>query len=56
MCYKDVLDTLQDKINKIEDEDPNYRQNENWIKHRQNQDKLYDIMRKQKEVEDERSL
>ncbi len=56
MCYRTTLVELQKKIDKIEDEDENYRQNKKWIKYREQQDLLYKIIKKQNEVEDERNL
>ena len=46
---------LQKKINKIEDEDSDFRNNEKWKKLRQQQDALYDFKRQEME-DDERSL
>jgi hypothetical protein len=46
---------LQRKIDKIEDQDSNFTQNEKWKKLRQQQDTLYDFKRQEIE-EDERSL
>jgi hypothetical protein len=45
---------LQKKINKIEDEDSDFRNNEKWKKLRQQQDMLYDF--KRQDMEDERSM
>lgn len=51
MCYQWVLVELQKKIDKIEDEDINYRQNKKWIKYRKQQDMIYDQIRKDNEME-----
>ena len=48
------LKELQGKINKIEDADSDFKNNEKWKKLRQQQDALYDF--KRQEMEDERSL
>ena len=55
--YIDVeykLIELQKKIDKIEDEDSNFTQNEQWKKLRGQQDALYEF--KRQELENERSL
>lgn len=53
MCFeKWVLDELQNKINKIEDDDINYQQNAKWIKYRKHQDDMYNTIRRRKEMED----
>jgi hypothetical protein len=52
---EEKLRELQRKIDKIEDQDSNFTQNEKWIKLRQQQDTLYDFKRQEME-EDERSL
>lgn len=52
---EEKLIELQRKINKIEEEDSDYTQNEKWKKYRQQQDTLYDFKRQEME-EDERSL
>jgi hypothetical protein len=46
---------LQKKINKIEDEKSDFKNDEKWKKLRQQQDVLYDFKRQEIE-EDERSL
>jgi hypothetical protein len=46
---------LQKKINKIEDEKSDFKNDEKWKKLRQQQDVLYDFKRQEME-EDERSL
>lgn len=46
---------LQRKIDKIEDQDSNFTQNEKWKQLRNQQDALYDFKRQEME-EDERSL
>lgn len=56
MCYQWVLVELAKKIEKIENEDEDYRQNKKWIKYRKQQDEIYDILRKKNEVQDERSF
>lgn len=50
MCYKMVLDELAKKIQKIEDEDTNYRENKKWIKYRKQQEDIWDIMIKENEI------
>lgn len=52
---EEKLIELQRKINKIEEEDSDYTQNEKWKMYRQQQDTLYDFKRQEIE-EDERSL
>ena len=52
---EEKLIELQRKINKIEEEDSDYTQNEKWKMYRQQQDTLYDFKRQEME-EDERSL
>lgn len=50
MWYIDVdekLEELQSKINKIEDKDPNYRENKKWILYRHQQDLLYEFKRQE---------
>ncbi len=57
MWYIDVdekLEELQLKINKIEDKDPNYRENKKWILYRHQQDLLYEF--KRQEMEDGRGI
>lgn len=54
MCYNWELVELQHKINKIEDEDENYRENRKWLKFRKRQEKIWDTMRKENEMELER--
>ena len=58
MCYDWLLVELQHKINKIEDEDVNYQENKKWIKYRKHQEDIYDVIRKnnEMEVEHERSF
>lgn len=56
MFYRDDLDELQDKINKIEDEDENFRENKKWIKYRRQQDFIYDMKRKEMEGKDGRGF
>lgn len=51
MCYQWVLVELQKKIDKIEDEDENYRQNKKWIKYRNQQNAIYEQIRKDNEME-----
>lgn len=51
---EEKLKDLQRKIDKIEDEDSNYTQNEKWKKLRQQQDVLYDF--KRQEMEDEQCM
>lgn len=51
MCLELTLIELQKKIDKIEDEDENYRENKKWIKYRKQQDWIYDQIRKNNEVE-----
>lgn len=45
MCLEMTLIELQRKINKIEDEDLNYRENKKWIKYRKIQDVIYNQIR-----------
>ena len=56
MCYRITLVELQNKINKIEDEDPDYQQNRKWIKYRKQQEMIYEMIREQNEEYDERSI
>lgn len=56
MCFRYELDELQDKINKIEDEDENFRENKKWIKYRRQQDLIYDMKRKETEGKDGRGF
>lgn len=51
MCYRFTLVELQKKIDRIEDEDENYRENKRWIKYRQQQESIYDMIRKENEME-----
>jgi hypothetical protein len=55
IVVEEKLRELQRKIDRIEDEDSNYTQNDKWKKLRQQQDALYDFKRQELE-EDERSL
>ena len=56
MCYRTTLVELQHKIDKIEDEDENYRENKKWIKYRKQQEAIYEIIRKQNEEDYERDI
>ena len=51
-----TLVELGHKIQTIEDDDENYRENKKWIKYRQQQEDLWEILRKENESEDERSI
>lgn len=51
MCFRYELVELQNKINKIEDEDENYQQNKKWIKYRKQQEIIYEIIRKNNDME-----
>lgn len=51
-----TLVELAEKIEKIEENDENYRENKKWIKYRQQQEDLWEILRKENETEDERSI
>jgi hypothetical protein len=51
---EEELEEIQKKINKIEDEDSNYMQNEKWKILRHRQDGLYDL--KRRELEDEQCM
>lgn len=51
MCYRATLDELQRKINKIEDEDENFRENKNWKKYRSQQEGIWKMMSKENEME-----
>ena len=44
-----ALVELAKKIQDIEDEDENYRENKKWIKYRSQQDEIYEIFRKENE-------
>lgn len=52
---KEELERIQNKINKIEDEDSSFTKNKKWIELRQRQDMFYDYLRQEKE-EDERTI
>lgn len=63
MLDKYVIERIQWKlvelgheIQAIEDDDENYRENKKWIKFRQQQEKLWEILRKENEQQDERSF
>lgn len=56
MCYHSVLLELAKKIEAIEEHDSNFRQNVKWIKYRRQQDEIYCILKKNKEVQDERCI
>lgn len=49
MCYRMTLVELQNKINKIEDKDPNYEKNKKWIKCRKQQNKIYEVIKRKNE-------
>lgn len=51
MYYRWVLIELQKKIDKIEDEDENYQENKKWIKYRNQQNEIYEQIRKDNEME-----
>lgn len=51
MCYQMVLVELQKKIDKIEDKDENYQENKKWIKYRNQQNAIYEKIRKENEAE-----
>lgn len=51
MCLEMVLIQLQKKIDKIEDEDINYRENKKWIKYRSQQNAIYEKIKKDNEME-----
>lgn len=56
MCYQWALVKLAEKIQKIEDEDENYQENKKWIKYRKQQEDIWEILRKENELQDGRSL
>ena len=56
MCYQWVLVELQKKIDKIEEEDEDYQENKRWKKYRKQQEEIYEILRKENETENERSV
>lgn len=49
MCLEWVLVELQNKIDKIEDEDENYQENKKWKKYRKMQDCIYQQIREKNE-------
>ena len=51
MCYRETLRELQRKINKIEDEDENYRENPNWKRYRSQQEGIWKIIKKNNDME-----
>ena len=55
MCLEYTLVELQHKIDKIEDEDENYRENKKWKKYRKLQDYIYNEIRERNE-QDERNF
>ena len=55
MCYQWELVELAKKIEKIEDEEVDYRENRKWIKYRKRQEDIYEILRKENQ-QDERNL
>lgn len=56
MCYRMELLELAEKIEKIEEEDENYQQNKKWIKYRRQQEGLWERIRKENELQDERNI
>lgn len=51
-----TLVELGHKIQAIEDDNENYRENKKWIKYRQQQEDLWEVLRKENENQDERSF
>ena len=51
MKYRWVLVELQKKINRIEDNIVDYQQNKKWIKYRNQQERIYNELRKENEME-----
>ena len=51
MKYRWVLVELQKKINRIEDNVVDYQQNKKWIKYRNQQERIYNELRKENEME-----
>lgn len=49
-----TLVELGHKIQAIEDDDEDYRENKKWIKYRQQQEELWEILRKENENQDGR--
>lgn len=56
MCYRMVLVDLADKIEKIEDEDENYQENKKWIKYRKQQEDIWEKIRKENALQNERDI
>ena len=54
IAVNDKLEEIQNQINKIEDEDSNYTQNEKWIELRHLQDSLYKF--KKREMKNDNSI
>lgn len=46
-----VLIALAERINEIEEEDADFRNNKKWIKYRKQQDAIYEVIRKGNERE-----
>lgn len=51
MCYEWVLVELAKKIQRIEDKCENYQENKNWKKYRNQQNAIYEKIRKNNERE-----